>query len=92
MLLGGAAAVLFMAQGSKPTVLLITAYQELTGSAGLATIPLFTLAGYLLAEGKSSERLLRVFRAVLGWLPGGTAVASQQAVVRRSSLLVRVEP
>ncbi len=76
VLLGGSAVVLFLAQGSKPTVLLITAYQELTGSAGLATIPLFTLAGYLLAEGKSSERLLRVFRAVLGWLPGGTAVAS----------------
>lgn len=76
VLLGGAAAVLFMAQGSKPTVLLITAYQELTGSAGLATIPLFTLAGYLLAEGKSSERLLRMFRALVGWMPGGTAVAS----------------
>ncbi|HUR21852.1 MAG TPA: TRAP transporter large permease subunit [Vicinamibacterales bacterium] len=75
VLLGGCAAVLFMAQGSKPTVLLITAYQELTGSAGLATIPLFTLAGYLLAEGKSSERLLRMFRALVGWLPGGTAVA-----------------
>jgi C4-dicarboxylate transporter DctM subunit len=75
VLLGGCAAVLFMAQGSKPTVLLITAYQELTGSAGLATIPLFTLAGYLLAEGRSSERLLRMFRALVGWLPGGTAVA-----------------
>lgn len=75
VLLGGAAAVLFMVQGSKPTVLLITAYQELTGSAGLATIPLFTLAGYLLAEGKSSERLLRMFRALVGWVPGGTAVA-----------------
>ncbi|MCC7185720.1 MAG: TRAP transporter large permease subunit [Acidobacteria bacterium] len=76
VLLGGAAAVLFMAQGSKPTVLLITAYQELTGSAGLATIPLFTLAGYLLAEGKSSERLLRLFRGLFGWLPGGIAVAT----------------
>lgn len=76
VLLGGAAAILFMAQGSKPTVLLITAYQELTGSAGLATIPLFTLAGYFLAEGKSSERLLRMFRAWFGWLPGGTAVAT----------------
>ncbi len=76
VLLGGAAAFLFMVQGSKPTVLLITAYQELTGSAGLATIPLFTLAGYLLAEGRSSERLLRLFRALFGWIPGGTAVAT----------------
>lgn len=76
VLLGGAAALFFMAQGSKPTVLLITAYQELTGSAGLAAIPLFTLAGYLLAEGRSSERLLRLFRALFGSLPGGTAVAT----------------
>ena len=75
VLLGGAGLVLFLVQGSKPTLLLITAYQELTGSAGLATIPLFTLAGFLLAEGKSSERLLRVFRAWVGWVPGGTAVA-----------------
>ena len=76
VLLGGAGAIFFMSQGSKPTVLLITAYQELTGSAGLAAIPLFTLAGYLLAEGRSSERLLRLFRALFGWLPGGTAVAT----------------
>lgn len=75
VLLAGAGLVLFLVQGSKPTLLLITAYQELTGSAGLATIPLFTLAGFLLAEGKSSERLLRVFRAWVGWVPGGTAVA-----------------
>jgi C4-dicarboxylate transporter DctM subunit len=75
VLLGGAGLILFLVQGSTPTVPLIKAYEELTGSAGLATIPLFTLAGFLLAEGKSSERLLRVFRALVGWIPGGTAVA-----------------
>ena len=52
------------------------AYEELTTSTGIAAIPLFTLAGFLLAEGKSSERLLRVFRAWFGWAPGGTAVAA----------------
>jgi tripartite ATP-independent transporter DctM subunit len=35
---------------------------------------LFTLAGFLLAEGQASARLLRVFRAWFGWIPGGTAV------------------
>jgi len=55
---------------------MIKAYEELTTSSGLAAIPLFTLAGFLLAEGKSSERLLRVFRAWFGWAPGGTAVAA----------------
>ena len=45
-------------------------------SANLAAIPLFTLTGFLLAEGKSSERLLRALRALFGWAPGGTAVAA----------------
>jgi tripartite ATP-independent transporter DctM subunit len=40
----------------------------------LPSIPLFTLTGFVLAQGDSSERLLRVFRALFGWIPGGTAV------------------
>jgi tripartite ATP-independent transporter DctM subunit len=35
---------------------------------------MFTLAGFLIAEGDTTERLLRVFRGVCGWMPGGTAV------------------
>jgi len=75
-LLGGIAVFAFLVAGSKPIVLLIKASEELTTSTGLAAIPLFTLAGFLLAEGKSSERLLRVFRAWFGWAPGGTAIAA----------------
>jgi len=43
-------------------------------SPHLATIPLFTLAGYFLAESKASDRLVNVFKALFGWLPGGTPV------------------
>jgi len=75
-LLGGVAVFAFLVAGSKPIVLLIKASEELTTSTGLAAIPLFTLAGFLLAEGKSSERLLRVLRAWFGWAPGGTAIAA----------------
>ena len=75
-LLGGVAVFAFLVAGSKPIVLLIKASEELTTSTGLAAIPLFTLAGFLLAEGRSSERLLRVFRAWFGWAPGGTAIAA----------------
>ena len=76
-LLGGIAMVAFLVEGSQPIVPLIKAYGELTSAtAGLAAIPLFTLTGFLLAEGKSSERLLRALRAVVGWAPGGTAVAA----------------
>ena len=72
-ILGGAAVVLFMADGVTPAAILIETY-SLSTSPTLAAIPLFTLTGFLLAEGKASERLLRVFRALFGWIPGGTAV------------------
>lgn len=72
-ILGGAAAVLFMSDGVTPAAILIETY-SLSTSPTLAAIPLFTLTGFLLAEGQASERLLRVFRALVGWIPGGTAV------------------
>ena len=76
-LLGGIAMLGFFTDGSRPIVPLIKAFEELTSpSANLAAIPLFTLTGFLLAEGKSSERLLRALRAMFGWVPGGTAVAA----------------
>jgi C4-dicarboxylate transporter DctM subunit len=72
-ILGGSAAFLFMRDGVTPATILIETY-SLSVSPTLPAIPLFTLAGFLLAEGQASERLLRVFRAFFGWIPGGTAV------------------
>jgi tripartite ATP-independent transporter DctM subunit len=72
-ILGGTAALLFMHEGVTPATILIETY-SLSVSPTLPAIPLFTLAGFLLAEGRASERLLRVFRAFFGWIPGGTAV------------------
>ena len=72
-ILGGTAALLFLHDGVTPATVLIETY-SLSVSPTLPAIPLFTLAGFLLAEGRASERLLRVFRAFFGWIPGGTAV------------------
>jgi C4-dicarboxylate transporter DctM subunit len=72
-ILGGAAVMLFMIAGVAPAVVLIETY-ALSVSPTLPAIPLFTLAGFLLAEGQAPGRLLRVFRAWFGWIPGGTAV------------------
>ena len=72
-ILGGAAVILFMIDGVTPAVVLIETY-ALSVSPTLPAIPLFTLAGFLLAEGQAPSRLLRVFRAWFGWIPGGTAV------------------
>jgi tripartite ATP-independent transporter DctM subunit len=73
VLLGGAAVWLFMIDGLTPAAVVVETY-ALSTSATLPAIPLFTLAGFVLAEGRASERLLRVFRAWFGWIPGGTAV------------------
>jgi tripartite ATP-independent transporter DctM subunit len=72
-ILGGAAAILFMTDGITPAAILIETY-SLSTSATLPAIPLFTLAGFILAEGHASTRLLRVFRSLFGWIPGGSAV------------------
>ena len=37
----------------------------------LLAIPLFTLAGYILSEGKTANRIVRFSQSLLGWLPGG---------------------
>ena len=40
----------------------------------LSAIPLFTFAGYLLSESNAPDRLVRLTRALLGWMPGGLAL------------------
>jgi C4-dicarboxylate transporter, DctM subunit len=71
--IGGAAVVLFLADGIPVAAMPVETYR-LSVSPTLAAIPLFTLTGFLLAEGRASERLLDVFRGLFGWIPGGTAV------------------
>ncbi|MEJ2110759.1 MAG: TRAP transporter large permease subunit [Acidobacteriota bacterium] len=72
--IGGAALLLFWLDGTPLNAVPMEAYR-LTVSPMLAAIPLFALAGYILAEGGSSRRLTRFFTAFAGWLPGGTAIA-----------------
>ncbi|HEY1959728.1 MAG TPA: TRAP transporter large permease [Polyangiaceae bacterium] len=47
---------------------------DFAGSPILVTIPLFTFVGYVLAESKTAERLVRASSALVGWLPGGLAI------------------
>ncbi len=73
--LGGAALILFLSDGVPIAAIPVETYR-LTVSPTLAAIPLFTLTGFLLAEGEASQRLLRVFRGIVGWMPGATAVVA----------------
>ncbi|MGD2127686.1 MAG: TRAP transporter large permease subunit [Lysobacterales bacterium] len=45
----------------------------------LLAIPLFTFAGYLLSESGAPGRLVRLTRALVGWMPAGLAIVSLAA-------------
>jgi tripartite ATP-independent transporter DctM subunit len=73
--LGGIALLLFWSDGTPVAAVPVETYR-LVASPVLPSIPLFTFAGYLLVAGGASQRLLRVYTALLGWLPGGLAVTT----------------
>lgn len=45
----------------------------------LSALPLFTFTGYVLSESKTSDRLVRLTKAFLGWMPGGMAIVAFSA-------------
>ncbi len=49
---------------------------RITETPMLLALPLFTFAGYLIAESQAPQRLLLLSRALLGWLPAGLAIIS----------------
>ena len=73
--LGGIALLLFWNAGLPVASIPVETYR-LVASPVLPSLPLFTLAGYLLVEGGASIRLLRVYTALFGWLPGGLAIST----------------
>jgi len=73
--LGGAALILFWAEGMPISSLPVDHYRQVVNPS-FPTIPLFTLAGYFLAEGGASKRLIRVFQALFGHFRGGPAIVT----------------
>ena len=51
-------------------------FDRLTGTPTLLAIPLFTFAGYVLAESKTPQRLVNLSNALFGWLRGGLAIVA----------------
>src|SRR6266850_6225729 len=73
--LGGAALYLFWNEG-LPMASIPLDHYRLVVNPSLPMIPLFTLAGYFLAEGGAPGRLIRVFNALFGGLRGGAAIVT----------------
>jgi tripartite ATP-independent transporter DctM subunit len=75
VVLGGIALMLFVGDGVPAAAVPVETYRIVV-SPTIPAIPLFTLAGFVLAAGNASARLVRLFRALLGWLPGGLVIAT----------------
>ncbi len=75
ILLGGLAVLFFLHAGGSLEVIPNQVYTMLSGPI-IPALPLFTLAGYIISESKAGERLVRLFRAFFGWLPGGLTIMS----------------
>ena len=73
--LGGVAVILFWREG-LPIASVALDHYRMVVNPSLPMIPLFTLAGYLLAEGGAPRRMVRVFNAFFAGLRGGAAIVT----------------
>jgi C4-dicarboxylate transporter DctM subunit len=69
-----ALALFFFFRDGLPVTAVTAEVYRLISSPTLPAIPLLTACGYVLAESDASLRLLRFFKSLLGWMPGGLAV------------------
>ncbi|SKA90398.1 TRAP transporter, DctM subunit [Paucidesulfovibrio gracilis DSM 16080] len=65
----------FMADGLDASLVAMEIHR-LVDTPVLVSIPLFTFAGELMARANTSERLVGVSRALLGWMPGGLGIVT----------------
>ncbi|OGU24863.1 MAG: C4-dicarboxylate ABC transporter [Ignavibacteria bacterium GWA2_54_16] len=65
----------FASADISTSALIIDLY-KIADTPTLIAIPLFTFAGYLLAESKSPKRMVDLAQALFGWMPSGLAVVA----------------
>ena len=69
------ALTLFFSSGIDSSIFMVE-LDRMASTPLLVAIPLFALAGYILAESKAPQRLVKLSDALFGWLPGGFAIIS----------------
>ena len=75
VLIGAGGLLLFKIIGVDTSAVIVELYR-LSSLPALIAIPLFTFAGYILAESNAPKRLVRLALALFGWMPGGLAIVS----------------
>jgi len=78
VIVGGAALILFW-RADVPIAAVAVDHYSLAVNPSIPAIPLFTLAGYLLAEGGASKRLVEVFSTLFSRFRGGPAIVTALA-------------
>ena len=74
-IIGAIGLILFNAAGTDTAALIAELYR-LVDLPALIAIPLFTFAGYVLAESQAPKRLINLAQSLFGWMPGGLAVVA----------------
>ncbi|TAK65859.1 MAG: TRAP transporter large permease subunit [Bacteroidetes bacterium] len=74
-IIGSIALLAFQGEGIDISAVIVELYR-LSSAPTLIAIPLFTFAGYLLAESKAPQRLVALSQAFFGWIPGGLAIVA----------------
>jgi len=72
----GAGGILASQNAELDPVGLIIEMNRLASQPNLIAIPLFTLAGMTMSAGGGPQRLIVLFNAFFGWMPGGLAVVT----------------
>lgn len=72
----GGAALFLLADSGVPAAAVAVNHYGLVINPSLPAIPMFTLAGYLLAESRAPRRLIVLFHALFGRVRGGAALVS----------------
>jgi C4-dicarboxylate transporter DctM subunit len=73
--IAGVAMLGFQSVETPLTVMGIELYR-IVDTPILLALPLFTFAGYLLGESRTSVRLVRLTQSMIGWMPGGLAIVA----------------
>jgi C4-dicarboxylate transporter DctM subunit len=76
--IGGLSCVLlYFAEGDFQALqTILIEMNRLASMSVLVALPLFTLTGCLLTETAAPQRIMELIQALMGWLPGGLAIAA----------------
>lgn len=75
VIFGAIALYLFM-QADIDTSAIMIEFYRLAAAPALSAIPLFTFAGFVLAESGAPKRLVNFAQSMVGYLPGGLAIVT----------------